>query len=448
MLNTALRQINASWMRVLAGDENGSMELLEKIAPKLSNTCPPPELWFEFARLSKYEELKVVIIGQDPYFTEGTAHGLAFSCMGKIPPSLKNIYKCLVKTGCLDYMPESADLTRWAKQGVLLINGALTTRLGEAKAHAKQWAPYVRLLIETISQDFENDDRQLIFMLWGGFAQGYEDVISDYHHIMKWAHPSPLAQGRLSPSKKFVRCDHFKKANELLAEPIDWRVDDSDSEESSDESSDEPSDEEPKRVYQDWYNPEFFQSDGNKHVVFTDGSCEPNNKSPSSVGGYAAVFVDGKFQDTALLGNLGIGKYFASNIRAEGMAISDSFDLMLSDKKFKSGVVVTDCQLWINMLTMWMRNWDESKFREKENYDITSALWDKWNRLKRKGTIEIVHTPSHNKKKWLNEKLGTYKRYCGEQNKYADALANYARLNIPQQTTQKIEVPYEGYLDE
>lgn len=444
---SALKHINAAWMRVLYSEEeidgSTSKQLLHQVCARiekkegtLKNTCPPPKQWFEFARLTKYQEIRVVIIGQDPYYTEGTAHGLAFSCTGSVPPSLRNIYKCLKNTGCIDELPESADLTKWAKQGVLLINGALSTRLGKAKVHAKAWEPYVDLLIERISQDFEKDGKKLIFMLWGAFAQEYKELISDYHHVWKWAHPSPMAQGSLPAKKKFINCNHFVKANKI--DPIDWSVDDSDSE--SSDSDDDPPNNTP---YQDWYEPSYFKSDGCRHVVFTDGSCEPNNKSPASVGGYAAVFVDGKFRDTILMGNLCTDTYYASNIRAEGMAINDAFDSMLSDKRFKSGIILTDCKLWINMLINWMPNWDEDKFKEMENYDITSDLWSKWCQLKRKGTIDIIHVPAHNKKKWLDEPSGTYKRYCGEENKFADALANYARLNMPRNTKKQVPVEYE-----
>jgi ribonuclease HI len=144
------------------------------------------------------------------------------------------------------------------------------------------------------------------------------------------------------------------------------------------------------------------------HIAFTDGSCYPNNKSATSVGGYAAVFVSGEFNDKCLYGNLDISVENASNIRTEGMAILRVLE------------VVRDCKT----------NWKKSTFDEKKNPDMTKKIWIAYNEAKGKGEIKLMHMRSHNKDKWGGFADGTFEKYCFEQNYYVDKLCSYARLNL------------------
>jgi len=164
--------------------------------------------------------VKVVILGQDPYHGEGQANGLAFSVTPGIPfpPSLLNIFKEL-KTDLGVPLPPDGDLTRWAAQGVFLLNATLTVRANEAGSHQNQgWEYFTDEVIQILSRERE----KLVFVLWGAFAHKKEVLInSDKHCILKAPHPSPLAAHR-----GFWGCKHFSQANDYLAStgqtPISW----------------------------------------------------------------------------------------------------------------------------------------------------------------------------------------------------------------------------------
>jgi uracil-DNA glycosylase len=165
-------------------------------------------------------DTRVVILGQDPYHTPGVADGLAFSTLpgNRVPPSLKNIFKELRAEGFLT--ADDPSLTRWAKQGVLLLNASLTVRTGEANSHADfGWHECTDAVIKTISDTQEH----VVFLLWGAFARKKTALIDPSKHlILESAHPSPL-----SAYNGFFGNGHFKKANEYLVAhsrtPIDWR---------------------------------------------------------------------------------------------------------------------------------------------------------------------------------------------------------------------------------
>ncbi|MDP4656928.1 MAG: uracil-DNA glycosylase [Algoriphagus sp.] len=164
--------------------------------------------------------VKVVILGQDPYHGEGQANGLSFSVAPGIPfpPSLLNIFKEL-KTDLGVPLPPDGDLTRWAAQGVFLLNATLTVRANEAGSHQNQgWEHFTDEVIQTLSRERE----KLVFVLWGAFAHKKEALIdSNKHFILKAPHPSPLAAHR-----GFWGCKHFSQANDYLAStgqtPISW----------------------------------------------------------------------------------------------------------------------------------------------------------------------------------------------------------------------------------
>ena len=170
--------------------------------------------------LCPFDSVKLVIIGQDPYHEPGQAHGLCFSvqdgCL--LPPSLKNIYK-EIETDLGKQMPFSGDLSRWAKQGVLLLNATLTVEAHKAGSHQnKGWEEFTDKVIEILSNKKEN----LVFMLWGSYAQKKGSVIDNKKHlVLKAVHPSPL-----SAYRGFFGSKHFSQANNYLIskgiEPIDW----------------------------------------------------------------------------------------------------------------------------------------------------------------------------------------------------------------------------------
>jgi ribonuclease HI len=167
------------------------------------------------------------------------------------------------------------------------------------------------------------------------------------------------------------------------------------------------------------------------HIAFTDGSCQPNNKSAKSRGGYASSFISGKYTDECIYGNLEIDKIHASNIRAEGMAIIKVFAKVYNDPDdWDALTIVTDCELWVNMLNTWMPKWSKKKFKEMSNTDMTLLMWKYYNKLIKKGHVYIIHMKSHDKEGWSKYPNGTYQKFCYVQNDYVDSLACYARTTL------------------
>ncbi len=175
-----------------------------------SDIYPPTENIFKAFELCDFQELKVVILGQDPYHGEGQAHGLAFSVPEgiDIPPSLKNIFKEIEDDLNLS-LPDNGNLERWARQGVLLLNSVLTVQKNLAGSHRNiGWEKITDSIIQMISEEKEN----VVFILWGNFAKGKEAFINkEKHFVLTAAHPSPL-----SAYKGFFGCRHFSKANAYL----------------------------------------------------------------------------------------------------------------------------------------------------------------------------------------------------------------------------------------
>ena len=181
---------------------------------------PPGHLMFNAFAQTPVHKVKVVIIGQDPYHGPGQAHGLSFSVPDGIPPppSLVNIYKELHTDIGLP-IAKKGNLTKWAQQGVLLLNAVLTVRANEPASHSKAgWMYFTDAVIKKIAEEKSG----IVFLLWGKFAQEKQVLIdATKHHILKAAHPSPF-----SADKGFFGCRHFSKTNTLLAQqqldPIDW----------------------------------------------------------------------------------------------------------------------------------------------------------------------------------------------------------------------------------
>lgn len=183
---------------------------------------PPPGLFFSALNIVPFDSVKVVILGQDPYHGPGQAHGLSFSVRDGVrpPPSLLNIYKELhADLGCP--IPKTGDLTPWAEQGVLLLNSVLSVLANSPGSHRNRgWEQFTDRIIALLSEQREN----LVFMLWGAYAQSKIPLINAQRHcILKAPHPSPL-----SAHAGFFGCKHFSKANQYLDEhglsPIHWTL--------------------------------------------------------------------------------------------------------------------------------------------------------------------------------------------------------------------------------
>ncbi|XP_070689941.1 uracil-DNA glycosylase [Pempheris klunzingeri] len=190
---------------------------------KRNTVYPPAEQVFTWTQMCDIRDVKVVILGQDPYHGPNQAHGLCFSVKRPVspPPSLENMYKELVSDIEGFQHPGHGDLTGWAKQGVLLLNAVLTVRARQANSHKDQgWEAFTDAVVLWLSDNLEG----LVFMLWGSYAQKKGAAINrKRHHVLQAVHPSPL-----SAHRGFFGCRHFSKANELLAKsgksPIDWNA--------------------------------------------------------------------------------------------------------------------------------------------------------------------------------------------------------------------------------
>lgn len=177
---------------------------------------------FSAFRTTEFAEVKVVILGQDPYHGLNQAHGLSFSVRPgvAIPPSLVNIYKELANDIPGFHIPEHGCLQSWAEQGVLLLNSVLTVRAGQAQSHANRgWETFTDTVIAEINQRLSG----IVFLLWGASAQRKGEIIDrQRHHVLTAPHPSPL-----SAHRGFFGCRHFSRTNRLLEEqgrkPIDWQ---------------------------------------------------------------------------------------------------------------------------------------------------------------------------------------------------------------------------------
>jgi uracil-DNA glycosylase len=176
---------------------------------KQGKLCPDINDIFKAFKLCSYEDVKLVIIAQDPYYTKGTAHGLAFSSQqDKTPPSLANIFKEIQRSTGTDRFV-SNDLSSWAKQGVLLLNTYLSTELGKDRAHRDiGWSHFSEKVLYVLN----NHNNPIVFMLWGNEAKALEKYITNKKHlILKTSHPSPL-----SVYRGFDGCNHFKMANDFI----------------------------------------------------------------------------------------------------------------------------------------------------------------------------------------------------------------------------------------
>lgn len=218
--------IGNDWDNVLKVIENsdGFKKFLNIINNEYNTKTiyPSKENVFNALKLTSYKDTKVVIVGQDPYHGEGEAHGLSFSVQKgvKIPPSLKNIYKELYND--LGIIPSPyGDLTKWAKEGVLLLNAVLTVEKDKPASHRKLgWELFTDYIIRSLNEKKE----PVVFILWGNFAKDKEKYITNKHHlVIKSAHPSPFsANYGFFNSKPFSKTNNFLINNKI--KPIDWNL--------------------------------------------------------------------------------------------------------------------------------------------------------------------------------------------------------------------------------
>ncbi|MDD7336910.1 MAG: uracil-DNA glycosylase [Prevotella sp.] len=218
-------KIEASWKKHIGNefDKQYFIDLTQFVRQEyLHHQCfPPGKLVFNAFNLCPFDKVKVVIIGQDPYHEMGQAMGLSFSVPQGVmmPPSLINIFK-EIEMDLGTPMPANGDLTRWAKQGVLLLNATLTVRAHQAGSHQRKgWEEFTDAAIRALSAERSN----LVFILWGGYARSKKALIdASKHLVLESVHPSPLSanRGGWFGNHHFSRCNDYLKAHGI--EPIQW----------------------------------------------------------------------------------------------------------------------------------------------------------------------------------------------------------------------------------
>lgn len=221
-------QLDDSWKQVL--DDEFEKDYMKNLKGFLINEkhqgkriYPPGNLIFNAFNHTAFNDVKVIILGQDPYHGPDQAHGLSFSVQKGIaqPPSLKNIFKELKQDIPGFEIPIHGDLSKWADQGVLLLNATLTVQAGNPASHQNRgWEIFTDTIIRKLSECRSG----LVFLLWGRFAQSKRDLIDvSKHHVLLAAHPSPF-----SANNGFFGCRHFSKTNSFLIQegktPIDWQI--------------------------------------------------------------------------------------------------------------------------------------------------------------------------------------------------------------------------------
>ena len=218
-------QIEPSWKQHLIGefDKDYFVGLTNSVRAEYTQyTCyPPGKLIFNAFNLCPFDKVKVVIIGQDPYHEPGQAHGLSFSVQDGIqfPPSLQNIFK-EIQADLGTAVPASGNLTRWAEQGVLLLNASLTVRAHQANSHASLgWQKFTDAAIQALAQHREH----IVYMLWGGYARSKSYMIDKNRNlVLESVHPSPLSanRGGWFGQHQFSRCNAYLQENGMT--PIVW----------------------------------------------------------------------------------------------------------------------------------------------------------------------------------------------------------------------------------
>jgi uracil-DNA glycosylase len=221
-------KIEEGWKDVLKGEFSkpnfqNAVTFIKVEKSQGKTIYPPGPLIFNAFDKTPFNKVKAVLLGQDPYHGYGQAHGLCFSVPDGVtpPPSLINIFKELNSDIGMP-IPKTGNLTKWATQGVMLLNTVLTVRANEPASHSKiGWMEFTNSVISKISEEKEG----IVFLLWGRFAQEKQVLIDETkHHVLKAAHPSPF-----SANKGFFGCKHFSKTNNYLMEqrqdPIDWNLD-------------------------------------------------------------------------------------------------------------------------------------------------------------------------------------------------------------------------------
>ena len=357
--------------------------------------CPQPRDIMAAFRHCPYSSTRCVILGQDPYIRPGEAQGLSFSSGVGIPPSMRNIHKCLVYHGFVAEAPSHGSVSGWAAQGVLLLNCALTTVIAKSNAHAKEWAKYTDGLIRELAAR-----PNIIFILLGGYAQGKRHLIEgDSATVLEWGHPSPLnVANQTDNPKHFMYCDAFTRTNDILVDrgeiPINWDPDYI-LPEAVPPVVTAPNNEFGEPVAMTASDPRPL--DENILWVFTDGGASSNGGA-GCIASWAFYMTDGvhKWAASGRVANVTIAgkQYTASNNRGELTAILNALKCVELFPAVKPVVVVSDSEYSIKCITEWVIGWKRKGLLDtKANTDLILPAHDLV--IKRGGSIVFRHIRSH-----------------------------------------------------
>lgn len=398
---------------------------------------PPAHLVFEFARLTPLSNIKIVILGQDPYPTPGDAHGLAFSTLAtKTPGSLKNIFAALKNSKLIQNPPLNNDLSYLAVQGVLFLNTALTTVEGKIGSHINIWTEFTANLIYKLSLGTAKPNPPPIFILWGKKAQEFDEYINPGSPVLKYHHPSPAT------AKPFKDCPNFLEAEKILSSrtpsptPIIWDLAEFEANWSIVIGAEESKASLKPSTLSNPILSKFGIKDeedrSNTIIAFVDGSCAPNKSCPQSRGGYAVNIAMGPIPDLNIYGALDNSTYYSTNQRAEGYAILTLLHYLSYENSidFESVVIVSDSEFWIKTIKYYTKKW--KNIDEHKNPDIVRGVCKLLYRMKLlRKKVNFIHMQSHDNKGWGQMPNGTYEKYCFEVNNFVDSLAKYARTLTP-----------------
>jgi uracil-DNA glycosylase len=347
----------------------------------VSKISPTPDNILRAFKLCPWDELKVLIIGQDPYPKPGDADGMAFSSHAKTTPaSLKNIFKCLKKSGLIKKKPEHSRLDTWARQGVLMLNSALTTEAGKVKAHFKIWDAYTDAVVKGIVEAHPN----IILLLWGNDAKSKASVV-EHDKVLTWGHPSPVSTVNRSKTdpKSFRFCDNFRRCNEMLTAmgktPINWDSINEDAEAIENVKA---------------------APDANILYIGTDGGSRGNGKKDCRAS-WAYFCLDGNivYNGSGLVPST--PDCPATNNRGELTGIIKALEHIdkLDANDRRDVLLLSDSEYSINTLTKFAPNWFKDpvkhEIEKKKNIDLVKQGVDLIAKIRLRRKLTFEHVNSH-----------------------------------------------------
>lgn len=417
-LNALFGDIHPEWMKLFKKNVDLRTTLGDSIK-KIKHTepdviCPPYEKILECFRHFAPLDTKVVIMGQDPYYTPNDATGLCFSVGTKKPsPSLRNI-AAAIERNCQQKL-KSNDLVDWAKQGILMLNARLTTVLGKAKEEGHEvWEAFTDKVVEWIDQNVEG----VVFVLWGNNARAKGNFVKKAK-IMGYTHPSPMADAALKSERKFINCPHFVEINKHLeslnkeviiwgdviecnigdTEGVNGESSTNDSNSSTDNSSTSKRSANNNTSLIDM--PNELRTCDTAHIVFVDGACIGNGKKTARAS-YAYHITRGPLAPHGDAQEIGsYNNVIATNNRGELLAFIKSLEYIHKNldliNDVKQIIYVTDSLYCMNIVNSWLNKWiTEGTLQERKNFDLLQELDVVIKKLKENNMIiNVVHQNSH-----------------------------------------------------